>query len=462
MNSENILQKLMTSSAVEKENISHIFEWVEEKNKNLKVSIVKNRLSDSDNWFYDEKAGEIRNKNRSFFQIKGLQQYKDGQLIIEQPVLIQNEIGYLGIICKEIDGVLRFLMQAKIEPGNVNKIQISPTIQATKSNFTQKHGGKKPAYLDYFLNADKYTILFDQIQSEQSSRFSGKRNRNIIILVNEDIEVLPSHMWMTLGQIKELMKTDNLVNMDTRTVISCIPYSLFEISDEEKAEIAEMFSDKAMFESVTAKPDRMDFIRVYRYINDYKMLSMGENKLVPLKELSGWDFTDNGIVCKKEYPFKVIFCDIEIEGREVTRWTQPLFEAVGMATFGLIMADIDGKRKFLVRALPEAGCFDGIELAPTVQLEASCSEERRDIVTEIFFEAYEKKEGVVKDVILSEEGGRFYCEQNKNIILHLPYEKVGDLPKGYFWLDFATLNNMVQYNNVLNIQLRNLLSLLEV
>lgn len=127
--------------------------WVSEKNNSLKVNIHKNELSDSDFWFYDKSRGEIRNRNNSFFQIRGLQQYRDGELVLEQPILIQDEIGYLGIICKEIDGVLQFLMQAKIEPGNVNKIQISPTIQATKSNFTQKHGGKKPAYLDCFLNA---------------------------------------------------------------------------------------------------------------------------------------------------------------------------------------------------------------------------------------------------------------------------------------------------------------------
>ena len=36
-----------------------------------------------------------------------------------------------------------------------------------------------------------------------------------------------------------------------------------------------------------------------------------------------------------------------------------------------------------------------------------------------------------------------------------------DLPEGYFLLDYRTLNELVQINNVLNIQLRNLLSLLE-
>ena len=111
-------------------------------------------------------------------------------------------------------------MQAKIEPGNLNQIQISPTLQATKSNFTQAHGGKKPAYLDYFLHAERYQIILDQLQSEQSSRFLKKRNRNMLIWVEEEVPLLPSHRWMTLGQIKELAcKYDNLVNMDTRTVL---------------------------------------------------------------------------------------------------------------------------------------------------------------------------------------------------------------------------------------------------
>lgn len=438
-----------------------VIDWISEKNASLKVSITRNKLPDSDTWFYDEERGEIRNKNNSFFQIRGLQQYRDGEMILEQPILIQDEIGYLGIICKEIDGVLQFLMQAKIEPGNVNKIQISPTIQATKSNFTQKHGGKKPAYLDYFLNAKPENIIVDQIQSEQSSRFLGKRNRNIIIMVNEEIKVLPSHRWMTLGTIKQLMKIDNLVNMDTRTVLSCIPYCSAELSDMEKCEIYEMFTDKSLFRSMFGEGER-DFVKVYRYINNYKMLHGCENKIVPLTDLKSWSFTDEEIVHKKGYPFKVIFCDIEIEGREVTHWTQPLFQAEGMATFGLITTEFEGVKKFLVHAKPEAGCFDGIELAPTVQLEAAVPESEYLPLDKLFFELLENGAEVKNNVVLSEEGGRFYHEQNRNIIVNISPDKVGELPEGYFWLDYKMLNGMVQYNNVLNIQLRNLLSLLEM
>lgn len=461
MNLSQMMMRSWSLNNTKEDSLSQITDWIADKNRNTKVSIRRNCLSDSDFWFYDQEKGEIRNRSRTFFQIRGLQQYQDGKLILEQPILIQDEIGYLGIICKEINGVLYFLMQAKIEPGNVNKIQISPTIQATKSNFTQKHGGKKPAYLDYFLNVKPENIVVDQIQSEQSSRFLGKRNRNIIIIVDEEIETLPNYRWMTLGTIKQLMKFDNLVNMDTRTVLSCIPYCNADLSDTEKCGIYRMFTDKTLFRSMFDEKS-VDFVHVYHYINDFKMFNSHENRMVPLTELNSWSFTDNEIVCKNNYPFKVIFCDIEIEGREVTHWTQPLFEAEGMAVFGLICADFNGVKKFLVHANSEAGCFDRMELTPTVQLEASVSESEYSDMDKLFFELLNKGVEVKNNVILSEEGGRFYHEQNKNIVIQIEPDKIGELPAGYFWLNYRTLNEMVQFNNVLNIQLRNLLSLLEI
>ena len=36
------------------------------------------------------------------------------------------------------------------------------------------------------------------------------------------------------------------------------------------------------------------------------------------------------------------------------------------------------------------------------------------------------------------------------------------LPEDYLWVDYGTLNYLVQVNNCLNIQLRNLLSLMKL
>ena len=425
------------------------------------MEIHKCRLEDCDTWLYDPEEGCIRNRNRSFFSITGFESTAPDGSRFTQPILLQQEIGYLGIICQEFDGVMHFLMQAKIEPGNVNKIQLSPTIQATKSNFTQKHGGKQPPYLSYFLNAERYEIVVDQIQSEQSSRFYHKRNRNILIRVEEEIEVLPSHRWMTLGQIKRLMRVDNIVNMDTRTVLSCIPFCKAGLSPEDCTELSARFADQTLFRSVFVGQKKNALPTVYRYINNAKMFDEAGCRFLPLSELRDWEMRDGELVCREEFPFKVVFCDIAIEGREVRHWTQPLFEAVGIAVFGLICCRENGILKFLVRSAPEVGCFDVLELGPTVQREASAYHWKEDAVNRMFFERLERNEGVFFDHLLSEEGGRFYHEQNRNILMLVEPEELPPLPEGYFLLDYRTLNELVQVNNTMNIQLRNLLSLLE-
>ena len=333
-------------------------------NSAIYVSMKKIALHQCTQWLYDEENGEIRNQSRSFFQIKGLKITEDNKVISEQPVIIQDEIGYLGIIRKKINGEMHYLMQYKIEPGNINKIQISPTIQATKSNFTQKHGGKKPAYLEYFVNAEKYKIIVDQIQSEQSSRFLAKRNRNIIIEIDEDIEVLPSHDWMTLNQIKELMRHDNLVNMDTRTVLSCLPFSIENYYDGDISNI----HDKALYNSAINSSENFSK-EIFSYINNVKMFDDTKKKIVPLFSLKNWEMKNGEFICKEPYSFKVIFCDIEIEGREVKHWCQPLFEATGIALFGLLTYVENDIRYFIVKCKPEIGCFDKIEIGPTVQRE---------------------------------------------------------------------------------------------
>ncbi|MCL2016780.1 MAG: NDP-hexose 2,3-dehydratase family protein [Defluviitaleaceae bacterium] len=472
-----LMQSWLTKTGVH--STETILHWVAELNKKTAVNIQKTTLAKT-NWFYDESVGQIVNANRSFFQIAGCRQIDQNSQtttkIIEQPIIIQNEIGFLGILCKEINGVVHMLMQAKIEPGNINKVQISPTLQATKSNFTQKHGGNAPRFLDYFLDSKKHAVVVDQIQSEQSSRFLHKRNRNIIIMVDTatEIEESPVHKWLTLGQIKSLMKIDNLVNMDTRTVLSCIPFHLLKnpINSEDTKNFENFETvNSPLLTSIINGYQPQAFSQIYQYFNNYKMFSTKTRQIVPLYSLQNWEFSKNKNMetetetetfqHKQKYPFSLIFCDIAIEGREVSRWSQPLFEACGTAFFGLISATTNGTKEFLVQAKPEIGCFDHIELAPTVQLERG---EQPDNLAKFMLSSLEKKHKVLYDVVMSEEGGRFYHEQNRNAIIEVDKKDLADFVplNGYFWLTYHTLCCLIQTNNVVNIQLRNLLSLLEL
>jgi dTDP-4-dehydro-6-deoxy-alpha-D-glucopyranose 2,3-dehydratase len=434
-----------------------ILNWINDRNSNLKVDITKITLEKCNPWLYDAKTGIIRNEIGSFFSISGIQlRDKKGQIIHEQPVIIQDEIGFLGILCCEIDGVMHFLMQAKIEPGNVNKIQLSPTIQATKSNFTQKHGGKRPEFLDYFLNPTPESIIVDQIQSEQSSRFYKKRNRNVITKIDKPMDEPPTHRWMTIGQIKKLMRYDNIVNMDTRTVISCIPYVFMEKSDIFKSEFT-----SPILNSMLADIDKKALHSIFQNFNNYKMFNEQQVNFIDLFSLKNWSMKDNEFTFHDSFPFSVIFCDIAIEGREVKQWKQPLFKSNGKGTFGLLTCIDNNESKFLVKVAPEIGCFDKAELGPTVQ-DDPFSNSVDNHVSCLFYEKLKNQSNIYIDVMLSEEGGRFYHEENRNVIIEINKTDLLDIPSGYFWCNLATLNLLCQFNNYLNIQLRNLLSLISV
>lgn len=439
----------------------NLINWIGAMNQSVIVHVKESVMRPNEYWYFNENKGRIENKRKEFFSIQGIQYQKSGLALYEQPIIVQPEIGFLGIICKEFDGIMYFLMQAKVEPGNVNGVQISPTIQATKSNFQCVHGGKLPEYFSYFENSKKYTIIFDQVQSEQGMRFYKKRNRNIMIKVDEEIEIKPNFQWMTLGQIKELMKIDNLVNMDTRTVLACIPFSTYHYDDIELSAFATNMCNDKLFHSIFTANIQDGIELVYNYLNSKKMFLDVTSKLVKLQDLQAWEVTDKGISCNEKANFDIRFYDIEISGREVRFWKQPLVRAAGKGIFGLMVCLHEGMFEYLVAVRQEIGAFDSVEIGPTIFCE-SVTWEEPDWIETMFHERLARKEGVLFDSLFSEEGGRFYHEQNRNIIMEIEYIEPQSLPEGYFWMSYSSLNGLIQINNCLNIQLRNLLSIIDI
>ena len=71
----------------------------------------------------------------------------------EQPIVTQVGFdgGVLGLLRSKRNGVPYYLVEAKAEPGNPDKVQICPTLQATFSNINQNHGGRQPKFVDLFF-----------------------------------------------------------------------------------------------------------------------------------------------------------------------------------------------------------------------------------------------------------------------------------------------------------------------
>ena len=405
--------------------------------------------------------GCLRHESGRFFSIEGIRVRTDVGTIREweQPIINQPEIGYLGILTKEFEGVLYFLMQAKIEPGNVNCVQISPTLQATKSNYTQQHKGRRPLYLEFFQNAKPHQVLLDQLQSEQGARFLRKRNRNIIIKVDEDVPVYEDFAWMTLAQIKELLHHDNMVNMDTRTVLAGLDFSQFEISNDVLEKMSP-FGRDMIASSQTHK--------AYNTMNEHlswltQLKSMAELNVryVPLKNIGGgWKQDEYEISRNDKKYFRVIGTRVNISNREVTSWCQPLVQPMQQGICAFVIKKIDGVYHFLVHAKMECGNLDVYELAPTVQC---LTGNVLDVPKEQWpaFVGYvmdAKPEQILYDTFQSEEGGRFYHEQNRNMIVEVGDEFPIDVPADYHWMTLGQIHEFMRFNNYINIQARSLIA----
>lgn len=445
--------------------------WVEQRRNSVRVSVELVPFAKLDKWGFNDVSGNLEHESKKFFSIEGIDVNTTwgNTNNWNQPIINQPEIGFLGIITKKINGTLHFLMQAKIEPGNINYVQISPTLQATKSNYLKVHNGKSPLYLEYFSGDKNKKVLLDQLQSEQGARFLKKRNRNIIIEVFDDIQIFDDFCWLTLGQLKSLFSIDNLINMDTRTVISGISFgSLSQNKTDLLVAGKYCFSDQFIYNknvqllmsSLNSESSLHSIEEIISWITTLKSKYELEIKVIPLKNVKEWVLTESELFHVNHKYFSVIGANIFIENREVLNWSQPLVKSAQEGLIGFIVKKINNVYHFLVQAKIESGNFDILELAPTVQCltgnyRNGLNEYDVPFINDIL---NAQSDNIIFKSFQSEEGGRFYQEQNLNLIIEVSESFSQDVPESYCWMTLNQLHTFNKFNNYLNIQARSLLA----
>lgn len=117
-----------------------------------------------------------------------------------------------------------FLVQAKLECGNFDVMELAPTVQCLTGNVEESV--TKPTFYDYVVNAPKNRILIDAIQSEEGGRFYHEQNRNILVEADESfpLELPSNYAWMTLRQIYKFLRFNNYLNIQARSIISALKY----------------------------------------------------------------------------------------------------------------------------------------------------------------------------------------------------------------------------------------------
>ncbi len=436
--------------------------WFAECRSRNDYRVTKVPFEELDGWSFEPDTQNLVHRSGRFYSVQGLVVTTDRRetRTWTQPIVVQPEIGILGILVKEFDGVLHCLMQAKMEPGNVNTLQLSPTIQATHSNYTRVHGGGSIPYLERFLSPRSDRVLVDALQSEQGSWFLRKRNRNIVIETTEDIPPHQDFCWLSIGQLHHLMRIDNLVNMDSRTVLSCLPFAA--PADLPSGNGADPFR-AALATSLNGDHRALhDRPGLLSWFTEFRARHTLTQRLIPLEELKNWDRTGDRIFHEQGKYFTVLGVDVHATNREVSHWAQPLLAPRSQGILAFITKNVDGVLHILVQARTGAGTYDVVEMAPTVHCAPDNLDRGQDDTRPPFLDYVlsARREQIRYDVIHSEEGGRFYHAQNRYLVIEADDDFPLDVPGDFIWVTARQIIDLNQHGNYFNVEARSLLAAL--
>ena len=461
-----LASRLARSAATGRDGIGQkVRDWFTEQARTHRFAVRRIGFEDLDGWYFQQGTGNLAHRSGRFFTVEGLRVSTAESPVRDwwQPIIRQPEVGILGILAKEFDGVLHFLMQAKMEPGNPGLLQLSPTVQATRSNYTKVHGGSDVRHLEHFVGPGRGRVVCDALQSEHGSWFLHKSNRNMVVEVRDDVPVAAHEdfRWFTLKEITDLLRLDNMVNMDARTVLSCLP-------PPDSADAGVPAPGSTGFARAAARSyDPLsqalhDDVGVLSWFTEQRSLRDLHSERLPLADLPDWRRTPTAIEHRDGRYFDVVAVSVAAGSREVARWTQPLFAPHGLGVTAFLTRNINGVPHLLAHARVEGGFLDTVEIGPTVQCTPSnhrhLDAEDRPAFLDMVLSA--PRDRIRYDAVHSEEGGRFLNAESRYRIVEVGDEVPLDPHPHYRWTTPGQLGRLLRHGHYVNVQARTLMACL--
>ena len=263
--------------------------------------------------------GSLRHDSGRFFQVVGAVWQDESPQYCA--LIEQREIGTLASVIRHRNGAVELLVQAKVEPGNIDGVQFAPTAQATASNADCVHGGRLPPFSDYFARR-KGRLIADSLQSEQGQKFLGKRNRNLMVCDDTLETTGPIHRWIPFRLFRALLLEDFRVNTDLRSVLCVTDWNFLSggvpFSDPESLSVE--FRDSFL------SLQRAEYLQAVLRCLDRARQTAPTVTSLPVTSLPDWTFrTDHELVlASPKSAIKMIH--VEVETREISVWDQPIFK----------------------------------------------------------------------------------------------------------------------------------------
>ena len=208
--------------------IEAIISWITKHKSFAELDIERIPLNQVEDWCKDDYA--IFHKDRKYFSVIAVEAEIGNREVYSwtQPLVKSAQEGVIAFLIKKINGVYHFLVQAKLESGNFDIIELAPTIQCLTGNYRKGKNEYEVEFIDYVLDPEgkNSKVHYSTFQSEEGGRFYEEQNRNMIIEVGEDfdIQVPDKFIWMTLNQIKTFIKFNNYLNIQSRSLLSAVKF----------------------------------------------------------------------------------------------------------------------------------------------------------------------------------------------------------------------------------------------
>lgn len=418
-------------------------------------------------WQVAADTGNISHETGQFFSITGVSvrhRRNNREVVWDQPIIDQPEIGILGLLVKRLDGILHVCLQAKEEPGNIGGMQLSPTVQATYSNYTQVHGGTLPPFVEHFLAPQRERILFAKLQTEDGGRFLYKSNRNMVVMLDEAApETLPDgFIWLTLRQIANLLRRDNLIHACTRSILSAlVPDSDLHNSgfDQEGSRPEPSSRDDRHRDTVDTGSSLSETLQ---WLDDRRSINHMLVKRVGLATLSEWAMDDEGFLAHRDHRFfRILGIEVGGDSREVPSWSQPILDNQESGIIGLLVRKRAGRREFLLQAKADVGNRPTVQLGPTVEFTPANYQHNVKLPKPFLFDCFNGGGfPVLWENRQAEEGARFYREDHLHRILLCPEGEELPLPEDFRWLTEDEVRFFLHLGETVNSCARSILACL--
>ena len=404
--------------------------------------------------------GDFVHDSGKFFRICGAVA-KNPQTRYEnyQPIIDQPEQGILGIISRQKNDRIEILLQAKIEPGNLDHVQYSPTVQATRSNYTGAHKGKGVPYIADFM-PESPTVVSRGFQSEHGYKFYGKANDNVHVCDDDATPIDSRFMWLTLSDIRFLLSREHCINMDTRSVLATIDFIGKSLSYEEifaTRKIAGETEGDLLFSSLSDSGAVNSTLSIVDWVANRKENKSIEHSIVPLNTIlqKDWELSDKKLFSPQNKHFELVGVEASIASREVSGWHQPIVRDNIPKIYAFLLKKINGIIHASVQMVEEDFSWSGPELGPTLHGIESQDELLNQLSS---FDLTSENSRVIYDKYQSEEGGRFLEQKNRYMLILLDDDASLETGEDYRWMTLYQLKKLTSHECSVNIEARTLLS----